>query len=391
MFQDENYTSENTYDIEENRTDSITENSESFAAMLEDYLPTPENTDKLKKPAPQWLKPAAVSFAICAVTLFLYSVIVIPHIKPAAVISYNNTENTPNNDENLPAVRYAADKILPSIVSVSGEASYRSFFGISTQTVSGTGIIISENGYILTSNSLLNTSGEATVTINKTDYTAKAVSQDPGKDIAVLQIDANELTPATLGNSESVHAGDAVIAAGNILGTDMGISVTRGIICGVNSNVSLQNGGTINLLQTDAVTDAGSTGGCLVNENGDVIGMLTTAISSGSEKISFAIPSNDIINIVKSVTSPNTSAPEGLIIGITGSDADHGVTVESVAEDTPASKAGIKVGDLILKVDGTPVKSVAEINKIRDSHKKGDTISLTIYRDGEINDVNITL
>ncbi|MDD6736292.1 MAG: trypsin-like peptidase domain-containing protein [Clostridiales bacterium] len=369
-------------------------NAEDFASQLENYLPTPENTDKLRKTFPSWIPNAAVSLGVCAVVLLIYSLAIVPHIKPAAVISYNNSASD-SKEEKLSAASTAADKALPSIVSVSAQSSYRSFFGISSQTANGTGIIISDNGYILTSCSLIGSDGEATVTVNNTDYTAKAVGQDTSKDIAILHIDAQGLVPAALGNSDSLHIGDPVLAAGNMLGSGMGISVTRGIICGINSNLALQSGNTINLLQTDAMTDTGSAGGCLLNENGDVIGMITTAISSGSEKISFAIPSNDIKNIAESLINTGSAGSgttsSGLMIGITGSDADHGVTVESIVEDSPAKKSGIEVGDLILKVDGTPVKSVAEINKIRDTHKAGDTIVITVYRKGETMDINVTL
>ena len=366
-------------------------NTEDFASMLENYLPTPENTDKLKKPVPQWLKTAAVSFGTCAVMLLIYSLLIVPRIKPSAVISYNSS-SVSGTAENITAVRAAADKILPSVVSVSAKSSYRSFFGISTQTANGTGIIISGNGYILTGCSLIGTGDEATVTVNKTNYAAKVVAQDTSKDIAILHIDAENLPAAQFGNSDNLRAGDPVIAVSNILGGEMGASVTRGIICGVNSNLTLQNGNTINLLQTDATTDSGSTGGCIVNENGDIVGMITSAISSNSEKIAFAIPSNDIKSLAETQTgSGSGESSSGLIIGITGSDADHGVTVESVIADSPAQKSGIAVGDLILKVDGTPVKSIVEINKIKNTHKAGETLVITVYRGGEITDINLIL
>ena len=377
--------------VSDEESDSTHDDAEDFASMLEDYLPTPENTDKLKKPIPKWIKTAAVSFGTCAVMLLIYSLLIVPRIKPSAVISYNNS-SVSGTAENVSAVRAAADKILPSVVSVSAKSSYRSFFGISTQTANGTGIIISGNGYILTACSLIGSGDEATVTVNKANYAATVVAQDTSKDIAILHIDAENLPAAQFGNSDDMHAGDPVIAVGNILGGEMGASVTRGIICGVNSNLTLQNGNTINLLQTDAITDSGSTGGCIVNENGDIVGMITSAISSNSEKIAFAIPSNDIKSLAEAQTgSKSGTSSSGLIIGITGSDADHGVTVESVISDSPAQKSGIAVGDLILKVDGTPVKSIAEINKIKDTHKAGDTLVITVYRSGEIIDVNVVL
>lgn len=406
MFQDEyneNFSNESTYDNNsdeytnsgetntEKVHDGITGNSEEFATLLENYLPTPENTDKLKKPLPQWFYSAAVSFAVCAVLMIIHSVFIIPHIKPSAVISYHDFENTPAESENNSHFSIAAEKLKPSIVTVSGESAYRSFFGVSTQTVSGSGIIISDNGYILTSCTLIGSDGNATVSFNQNNYEAKVISQDPTKDIAILQINAEGLSPAPLGNSDNIHIGDSVIAISNILGGDMGTSVTRGVICGINNGITTQSGNTLNLLQTDAITDSGSTGGCIVNTSGDVIGMITNAVSASSEKISFAIPSNDIMSISGNLSLPGHSASAGLIIGITGSDADHGVTVESVADNSPAKQSGVEVGDLILKVDGKPVKSVSEINAIRDTHKKGETIVLTVYRGGEITDINIIL
>ena len=123
---------------------------------------------------------------------------------------------------------------------------------------------------------------------------------------------------------------------------------------------------------------------------GEVVGMLTNAVASESTEISFAIPSNNIKAVAESLITTG-EAPKGLIIGITGEDTDHGVVVESVMEDTPAQKAGLKEGDLILRVDGTAVKSIADINKIKDTHRSGDKLIITLYRDGELLDVEITL
>ena len=120
--------------------------------------------------------------------------------------------------------------------------------------------------------------------------------------------------------------------------------------------------------------------------------MVTHAISSDIDSISFAIPANDIKNTTQSLINDSIPAKsDSLIIGITGTDSEHGVIVESVLDDTPAKKADIKAGDLILKADGKAVKSIAEINKIRDSHVSGEKIILTIYRNGETLDIEIIL
>lgn len=383
-----------TTENSENTSEDSTYCSEcDFASELENYLPTPENTDKIKKPVPQWVFSAGISAAVCTLLFGIYSVTITPHLKPSAVISYVQSENSGGKIKNTDGISNVAEKLSKSIVSVSGMSSYRSFFGLSSSTNVGSGIIISPNGYILTSNTLAGDGSTVTVTLpDKQEYEAKLIGNDTSKDIAVLKIDAQNLPAASLADSDSVRAGDVSIVMGNLLGSEMGVSVTQGIVCGVNKNISLQNGGTINLLQTDAITSSNSAGGCLLNANGDIIGMITNAINANTDSISFAIPSNDIKNVTQSLIDTGSYPKSGsLIIGITGTDNEHGVVIDKVADDTPAKKSGLKEGDLILKIDGTPVKSIAEINKIRDTHSSGDTIVITIYRDGDITDVNVVL
>lgn len=378
---------------EKNEAEILSEKSE-FETELENYLPTPDNTDKVRKPLPGWFWSFAVSALTCFVLFSIYTALVLPNSRPQTVISYS--ENAPK-EEQLGKNTFSGtistinEQVSKSIVTIESKSSYRNFFGISSTTNSGSGIIVTQDGYIVTARSLIGTDGETTVILpDKRKVSASVVGEDANKDVAVIKIDDNTLPAVTLGNSDNVKAGDDAIVIGNTLGSNLGTSVTKGIICGVNNGVTLKNGGTINLFQTDAITGVGSTGGCVVNAQGDVIGMITSAITSGNENISFAIPSNDIKNAVESIISTG-EAPKPLIIGITGNDTEHGVSVESVMENTPAEIAGLKVGDLILKVDGKAVKSIAEINKIRDLHKKGDTIVLSIYRDGEMLDINIIL
>lgn len=363
-----------------------------FEKELENYLPTLENTDKIRRPVPQWVWSIVASLFTCLVLFAIYSVIVIPHLRPAAVISYveKPAAGKVESSEGY-SISGINASVSPSIVSIETKASYRNFFGLSSSTNTGSGVVLSADGYILTSSSLVGNEGETSVILpDKSKYEAKLIGSDENKDIAILKIEASGLTAVTLGNSDEVRAGDAAIVIGNVLGGDLGTSITKGIICGVNSGVALQNGGTINLLQTDAITNSNNAGGCLLNSEGQLVGMITYAVSANVENISFAIPSNDIKNVAQSLINTGT-APEALMIGITGSDSDHGILVETVLEDSAAEKAGIKANDLILKADDTPVKSISELNKVRDSHRKGDIIKLTIYRDGDIIDINVTL
>lgn len=363
-----------------------------FEKELENYLPTPQNTDKVKKPLPQWAISVLASFVTCIFILTLYSLLIAPKIRPAAVISYveKTVQKDIDTDETI-SISGINESVSPSIVSISTKSSYMNFFGMSSSTNTGSGVVLSEDGYILTSSSLVGNNGETSVILpDKSKRSAEVIGMDENKDIAILKIEATGLKPVTLGNSDEVMAGDVAIVIGNVLGGDLGTSITKGIICGVNRGVSLQNGSAINLLQTDAITNSNNAGGCLLNHEGHLVGMITYAISANVENISFAIPSNDIKNIAESLINEG-KVPEGLIIGITGNDTEHGVLVETVLEDSPAEKAGIKAYDLILKADGTPIKSINELNKIRDSHKKGEIIKITIYRDGEMIDIDVTL
>lgn len=363
-----------------------------FERELENYLPTPENTDKIKPKTKDWIKPAAVSAITSLIILIIYSAAVLPNIKPTAVISYvDKPAVSSDGGSDNTTIKSVNNAVSPSIVSVRTKSSYRNFFGVSSSTNTGSGVILSSDGYILTSSSLVGNDGETSIVLpDKSEQRAKLVGSDENKDIAILKIDASGLQPVTLGNSDEVSAGDTAIVIGNVLGGDLGTSITKGIICGVNNGVALQNGGTVNLLQTDAITNSNNAGGCLLNGEGELVGMITYAISANVENISFAIPSNDIKNIAQSLI--NTGAvPENLMIGITGSNSEHGILVETVVEESPAEKAGIKSNDLILKADGQPVKTVAELNKIRDTHAKGEVITLTVYRDGEISDIDVTL
>lgn len=395
MSEENNYEINTQETFEDASASSIHEKEKSeFEKELENYLPTPENTDKLKKPVPHWVYSVVTSALTCTVLFVIYALAVVPSMRPTAVISYSGTEESPPAEVTEATGMSISDingRVAPGIVTVETKASYQNFFGISSSTTTGSGIILTEDGYILTACSLIGNRGETTVILpDDKEYSTTVVGEDTNKDIAVIKIDASGLPAVTLGNSDSVNAGDTAMVIGNTLGSGLGTSVTRGIICGVNYGVSLKNGNTINLIQTDAITGSGSAGGCLLNSSGDVIGMITYAVTGNNENISFAIPSNDIKNVVESLINTG-NAPEALIIGITGSDTDHGVSVESVMDDTPAAYSGIKIGDLILKVDGTPVKSIAEINKIRDSHKKGDKLTLTIYRDGEMTEIDVIL
>ena len=304
-----------------------------------------------------------------------------------------------------------AQKVLPSIVGITVNYNVNSVFGNSTAKATGSGIIISEDGYIVTNNHVISSESNASyyaiteatgITVNlyndSTEYTATIVGTDSYTDLAVIKIDATGLTPATLGNSDNVQVGEFAMAVGNPLG--MQSSVTSGIVSAVNREVTTEDGTTYTAIQTDAAINSGNSGGALVNANGEVIGINTLKLSGdGIEGMGFAIPINSTTKVISELIEyKEVRRP---YIGITGSavseeistryNVPQGVYVESVEAGGPAEAAGLKVGDIITKIQGTDVSTVQELNNIRNTYSIGDEVTLTVYSSNEYKDVKITL
>lgn len=326
------------------------------------------------------------------------------------LISLSNYSNT--------AV-FAANKILPSIVGI--EVSYtttsNSIFGFgspstSTATATGSGIIISEDGYIVTNNHVVDTSSsnsysyydisEATsvkVKLYGSDetYDAKIVGKDSQTDLAVLKIDKTDLTAAEFADSDQAVVGEFVMAVGSPLGLDT--TVTTGIISAVNREVESE-GTKYVCIQTDAAINSGNSGGALVNSDGKVIGINTLKLSgSGVEGIGFAIPINSTLDVISQLKDHNKVLRP--YIGISGIDLDDstakrynlvlGVYVKTVQNFSPAEKAGLQSGDVIIQADGKDIKTMDELNEIKNSHKIGDTMTLKVNRSGQEKEVTVTL
>ena len=316
------------------------------------------------------------------------------------LVEYSNTSVT------------VAQKVLPSIVGIKIKYSINSIFGSSEAEATGSGIIISEDGYILTNNHVVSSESssyyytveEATkMTVNlyndTKEYEATIIGTDEYTDLAVIKIDASGLTPATLGDSDNVKVGEFAMAIGCPLGLD--ITVTSGIISAVNRTVSEGTGGTeYTCIQTDAAINSGNSGGALVNSNGEVIGINTLKLSgTGVEGMGFAIPISSTKDIIDQLIEYKTVKRP--YIGISGVAVDEktaknyniptGVYVYSAEKGSPAEKAGLQKGDVITHIEGTEVKNVNEFNKIKNKSKIGDTVTLKIYRNGEEKEVQVTL
>lgn len=306
-----------------------------------------------------------------------------------------------------------AQKVLPSIVGINVTYSVNSIFygGQGTATAQGSGVIISEDGYILTNNHVVNSSssssyyelGQAskiTVTLynDDTEYEAQIIGTDEQTDLAVIKIDKDGLTAAELGDSDSVQVGEFCMTIGNPLG--LGSTVTDGIVSAVNREVTDEDGNTYTAIQTNAAINSGNSGGALVNSQGQVIGINTLKVSGdGVEGVGFAIPINSTTDITDQLIEYNKVRRPYL--GIGGIEVDEetarannltvGIYVKTLENFSAAEKAGVKVGDVIIAADGQEIETMDELNEIKNSKEIGDKMTLTIWRDGETQDIEVTL
>lgn len=306
---------------------------------------------------------------------------------------------------------YAANKALPSIVGIS--ISYNiSYFGrTQTAEASGSGVIISSDGYILTNNHVVSSSDSSyyyevssatkvTVSLygSEETYEATIVGTDEQTDLAIIKIDAEGLTPAELGDSSSAQVGEFVLAIGSPLGLDT--SVTAGIISALERDISTYDGTTYHVLQTDCAINSGNSGGALVNSQGQVIGINTLKLSgTGIEGVGFAIPINDTTSVYEQLIEHGKVLRP--YIGISGSNLSEttakrynlpvGVYVEEITEDTGAANSNLKTGDVITEVDGKSIKTMDDLNEIKNKKNIGDTLTLKVYRSGEYIDIDIKL
>lgn len=305
---------------------------------------------------------------------------------------------------------YAANKVLPSIVGITVEYSVNSFGMTGTAEATGSGIIITEDGYILTNNHIVSSTGssyysvsEATSVLvslyndNESTYEAKIIGTDSQTDLAIIKIDANNLVAAELGDSSNIQVGEFVLAIGNPLGLNS--TVTSGIVSALNRTITSDNV-TYTVIQTDCAINSGNSGGALVNSMGQVIGVNTLKFAgTGIEGVGFAIPINSTIEVYEELISYGKVLRP--YIGISGTNITEaisdrynlpiGVYVESVDNNSGAYAAGIKQGDVITKIDGTEITSMDELNKIKNSKNIKDTVILTIYRKGKYEDVSVVL
>jgi serine protease Do len=310
-----------------------------------------------------------------------------------------------------------SEKVSPSIVGIRVTSTTRDFlFGLTQGTGEGSGIIIREDGYIMTNyhviQNALNTNYRGAVNNAKievflpnkkdTPYTASVVGHDYRTDLAVIKIDATNLPAAELGDSDKLKVGELAVAIGNPGGLEYMGSVTVGVISGLNRTIKNESGNDLKLIQTDAAINPGNSGGALVNSKGQVIGVNSVkVIAQGFEGLGFAIPINEAVKITDSLIE-YTYVKGRPFFGIRPDplfnkamaeryNVPEGVLVQEVLPFTGAYRAGIKAGDIITKFDGQKVTSLDELNRIKNKHKPGDIIPVEIYRNNETRTINVEL
>ncbi len=295
------------------------------------------------------------------------------------------------------------DKVGPAVVGVTTKSvkDYGIFGNQATEGI-GSGFIINEEGYVLTNYHVIKGAQDVKVVLNDgKEVEAKVINYDAENDIAVVKIKEEMKMPGVveLGDSDSVQAGESVVAIGNPLGKEFLGTVTSGIVSAINRSIKI-GGKDLTLIQTDAAINPGNSGGPLLNSRGQVIGMNTAKINSqsaegGVEGIGFSIPINQAKAKLGDLSKPI------LEIGIRGRDISEkvskenkipiGVYVMEVIEFSPAEKIGIRSSDVITSFDGNKINTMAELNKLKSQKNNGDEVSIEIYREGKSKTVNLIL
>ena len=267
----------------------------------------------------------------------------------------------------------------------------------------GTGIVMSADGLILTNAHVVEKCDRATVTVSdNTSYEARLVGADAASDVAVLKIDAEGLKPAVFGDSNALSVGEKVAAIGNPLGEDLRATLTDGIISAIGRGVNY-NGNSMNLLQTNTAINEGNSGGALFNMFGQVIGVTNMKMMSSYssiEGIGFAIPSTTVRSVVNSLIlygEVRGRPAVGVTVGAIPENASQqydlpgGLYVTEVSKGSDAEAKGIVPGDIITAVNGEPAKTTEDIVRVKNALYVGDSITFTIWRNGETFDVEVVL
>eukprot|EP00826_Nyctotherus_ovalis_P027062 TRINITY_DN210_c0_g1_i27.p1 TRINITY_DN210_c0_g1~~TRINITY_DN210_c0_g1_i27.p1 ORF type:complete len:475 (-),score=-47.97 TRINITY_DN210_c0_g1_i27:354-1778(-) len=399
-----------------NANDSNTGNNFNFNDKNDDIFKNEKNennkkSEKKKKEKKPVTKGALMGFiAIGCVASLLFGIlggVIASGISKggSSVVYESASTGEGNQSENVEAgtVSSVVKNTADSVVEIRTESVQTgNFLSQYVTQGAGSGVIISQDGYILTNNHVIANTSKVTVTLkNEQKHEAKIIGRDSATDIALLKIETTGLSAAVMGDSSQISVGDTAIAVGNPLG-QLGGTVTKGIISALDREITI-NGSTMSLLQTDASINPGNSGGGLFNGKGELVGVVV-AKSSGAdiEGLGFAIPINKIKPLIQDLASVGyvqgrpalgatmvnvSDAQAALQYGVT----QLGVYVVSVNEGSGAAKAGLQKGDMVQAIDNNVVKSTSDIVNEVQKHKIGDTVTLTIARDGKQQNISVTL
>ena len=322
----------------------------------------------------------------------------------SSVIYQDTSKIVSTGSQDSSTIKSVVEQCANSVVEIQTESVTNGSnpFQQYVSSGAGSGVILTQDGYIVTNHHVIEDANSITVRTRSGDeYNASLVGSDEQSDLAVLKIDATGLTPAVLGDSTTLEVGDLAIAIGNPLG-ELGGSVTSGIISALDREMTI-DGQTMTLLQTDAAVNPGNSGGGLFNANGDLIGIVN-AKSSGEnvEGIGFAIPISTATDIIDELIANGevTSRPtlgvslynveDEMTASQLGVDST-GVYIVQIVDGGAADNAGLRSGDRIVSVDGSEVSSASDVRAALNKHKIGESISITVERNGQTQDFDVAL
>ena len=321
-------------------------------------------------------------------------------LNPSEQVIYQQTpiaQNTATLNDDL-SVQQVVANVQDSVVQINVETIATGFLGQPLKGQgAGSGVIISNDGYIVTNNHVIENADDIFVTLNNNEeYSAKLIGTDIKTDLAVIKIEGTNFTSANLGDSSSTLVGDTAIVIGNPLG-EFGGTVTTGIISALNRDIIIENQ-AMNLLQTNAEVNPGNSGGGLFNSKAQLIGIINAkTLANNVEGIGFAIPSNDVKIVVEQIIDDGYVSDRATLgiytteIGYNNQGYEPGLYIQSIVEGSGAEKAGLQAEDRIIKFNDTEINSNPELSRELKKFKPEDVISLTVVRNEKEITVDVTL
>lgn len=388
------------------------QNQTEMGGSNQEQPPIWESPAKPQKPKKQWVKKAVAGVAALAMVVGVGAGSGYMGYRLAAgsggsngTVLYQSVERTPTSTGTTDGMSISdvVNQVADSVVEITTEQVVRNnYFAQQIESGAGSGVIISEDGYIITNNHVIEGASNITVTLHdKTQYTATLVGTDVATDIAVLKIDATGLSPAVMGDSSTLAVGETAIAIGNPLGS-LGGTVTNGIISALDRDITVE-GQTMRLLQTNAAISPGNSGGGLFNGNGELIGIVNAKSGeSNSEGLGFAIPINTAKQVAEDLINAGyvTGRPALGVTVVNVTDAQTayyygvnslGVYIAEVNPGSGAEKAGLQKGDRIVIIDGKEVAQNSDVSGALQDKQVGDVVNLQIARDGQILSIDVEL